>query len=492
MRRLLAAVVVSVLGATPLLAQTSPDEQARRLLQDGRAYWKDGKFKQALDNFNTIVAGFPKTDSVDDALLEIGRYYAEVAGDDAKARQAFEQVTQRFPQSDGAPGAYFYLGWLILKRASTQAELDDALAQFTRVQRLYPRSEWVPRALHASGLAQLKAGKFSEATALERRVTLEYPVSDVAAAAQLQVGLATALEGRPRDAMEEFQRVRNGFPGTPEAKTALDRITALYRLYGADKPSFTPDPSFSLSAGDVLKDVRAILKIPNGMLWIASDKVNAAVPFDAQGKMGPSRRAEDLRTLSLAPDGELVIAAKTAVRIGPHDIKSFAVPDKPGEMRDLDKIGAAAKTAGGSLLVADEKSDRIYRYDREDKYLGPFPDTREREVLRIVIDPEGAIVILDGKSRTVEVFDEQGHPIRSVALRGNGYDLRKPRDVAVDPFRNIYLADEEAGVVVLSPEGRLLATVGQGELQKPRALTLDESGAIIVYDDKDRRLVRFR
>ena len=45
------------------------------------------------------------------------------------------------------------------------AELDDALAQFTRVQRLYPRSEWVPRALYASGLVHRKAGRFADARA---------------------------------------------------------------------------------------------------------------------------------------------------------------------------------------------------------------------------------------------------------------------------------------------------------------------------------------
>jgi outer membrane protein assembly factor BamD (BamD/ComL family) len=88
-------------------AQTSPEDQARGLLEDGRTYRKDGKLKQALDNFQTIVSGFPNTSFVDDALLEIGRYYLEVDRDVAKARDAFEQVTKRFPQRDGAPVAHY-------------------------------------------------------------------------------------------------------------------------------------------------------------------------------------------------------------------------------------------------------------------------------------------------------------------------------------------------------------------------------------------------
>ena len=46
---------------TPLLAQENSDVQARRLLEDGRAYWTQGKLKQALDNFNIIVSSFSGT-----------------------------------------------------------------------------------------------------------------------------------------------------------------------------------------------------------------------------------------------------------------------------------------------------------------------------------------------------------------------------------------------------------------------------------------------
>ena len=80
---LVAGILLIAAGAS---AQNSPDEQARRLLEDGRTYRSQGKLKQALDNFNTIVTGFPNTDSVDDALLEIGRYHLEVEGNVDKAR----------------------------------------------------------------------------------------------------------------------------------------------------------------------------------------------------------------------------------------------------------------------------------------------------------------------------------------------------------------------------------------------------------------------
>src|SRR5262249_14668688 len=156
--------------------------------------------------------------------------------------------------SDSAPGAYYYLGMMTLGRANGPAELEDAQAQFSRLMTLYPLSDyWVPKALQARGLVFRKAGKLEEALEAQRRVSLEYPSSDAAPAAQLELGQLLALLGQPFPAMEEFQAVRNHFPESPEARVALDRITALYRLHGAGKAVFVADPAFSVGSGDVLK-----------------------------------------------------------------------------------------------------------------------------------------------------------------------------------------------------------------------------------------------
>ncbi len=490
--RVLRFLVPLVTLALPLAAQESQDEQARRLLEDGRAYRAQGKLKQAVDNFSIVVSSFPGSDSVGQALLEIGRYRMEVEGDAEKARASFEQVTKQYARSDAAPGAYHHLGLLTLQRATTPAEIDDALAQFARVETLYPSSPWVPRSLQASALAHRRAGRYAEAADLNRRVSLEYPASDAAAAAQFEIGQALALQGQPRLAMEEFQQVRNRFPRSPFAQPALERTTALYRLFGGPKPAFSPDPAFATGAGDVLKDVRALAVAPGGTLWIASDKTRSAIPFDASGKAGPGLTVEEPRALSLDPAGEIVLAARAAVRVGPKDIRSFSTPpEKPGaEPKPVDRILAAALTPGGSLLVSDEEREAVLRFDAKGQYLGSFParDATKRKVTRIVVDGEGAVVTLDRDERAVRVWDEAGRLLRTVGPAG----LKHPSDVAVDAFRNLYVADEELGVLVFNPQGQLLATIASPEMKRPRAVTLDATGAVLVYDDRAERVLRYR
>jgi outer membrane protein assembly factor BamD (BamD/ComL family) len=490
--RVLLFLVPLVALALPLAAQDSQDEQARRLLEDGRAYRAQGKLKQALDNFSIVVSSFPATDSVGQALLEIGRYRMEVEGDAEKARASFEQVTKQYARSDAAPGAYHYLGLLTLQRATTPAEIDDALAQFVRVETLYPHSPWVPRSLQAAALAHRRAGRYAEAADLNRRVSLEYPASDAAAAAQFEIGQALALQGQPRLAMEEFQQVRNRFPQSPWAQPALERTTALYRLFGGTRPVFSPDPAFTLAGGEVLKDVRALAVAPDGTLWIASEKTRSAVPFDAAGKVGPGLTVEEPRALSLAPGGEVVLAARAAVRVGPKDIRSFSTPpDKPGAApKPVDKVLAAALTPGGSVLVSDEEREAILRFDAKGQYLGAFPgkDATRRKVTRIVVDGEGAVVTLDRDEKAVRVWDEAGRLLRTVGPAG----LKRPSDVAVDAFRNLYGADEDVGVLVFNPQGQLLATIASPEMKRPRAVTLDATGAVLVYDDRAERVLRYR
>ena len=492
MTRHAAALLLLVLTLAPLPARAqSASERARRLLEEGRSYRERRMDKQALAAFNDIVTSFADTDSVDDALLELGRHYMDVEGDMEKARQSFEAVTKGHAQSDGAPGAYYWLGRITLSRATSSAELDDAMAQFTRVQTLYPRSLWVGHALHAIGLVHRKAGRLDDAVAFQRRAVLEYPLSEAAPMAQFEIGACYGIQGQAASAMEELQQVRNRFPESAWSARALDHITALWRLHGAGKPAFALDASYSLALGDILKDVTGMAMADGGTLWLASGKTKSAMPI-VEGKPGPSLPLEDPRSLSLTGKGEVVVAGRLAVRVGLKDIKTFAVPaDKPGEVETLDKIAAAVQLPGGTLLVSDEKRKRVFRYDAQYRHQGPFPDPKEREVTRLLLDGEGQIVALDERDKSVRVYDVTGRQLRAIGGRGAGYEIKKPVDVAVDPFRNIYIADAEGGVFVFGPGGQLLTLV-TGELRRPRALTLEADGALLVYDDKAERVLRYR
>jgi hypothetical protein len=242
----------------------------------------------------------------------------------------------------------------------------------------------------------------------------------------------------------------------------------------------------------VLKDVHALLMTPARTLWIASNKAKAAVAIEPDGKTSATVTAEDLRSLSLTPRGEVIVVSRLAARFG-KDLKSFAVPgNKPGELESLEKVTSVLILPAGDMLVADEKKKHVYRYGPSLAFKGTFPDNKERVITRMVLDGEGGIALLDDDEKSVRVFDETGKPLRALMPKGPGYELKKPADIDVDPARNLYVADEELGVLVFAPDGRLLATLSGEQVRRPKALTLEPAGAVLVYDDKAQKVVRFK
>lgn len=493
-RLFVSLAAIFVLGSTRLEAQTPPraDDQARRLLEDGRTDLANGRARQGLDALQTIVTGFPNSVYADDALLDMGRYAEDVEKNLPKAREVYDQIAKRYPQSDSAPGAYLQMGLIAFKTAANQAAMDDALANFQRVIRLYPESRFVPHALVATAGVFRRGARYDSAIDAARRAVLDYPSSELAPEAQFELAQSLAMAGDSQNAIEEFQRVRSAYPGSPAAARALNASTALFRLYANDRPVFMKDQGFSLTAGDVLKDVRSIAVTPEGAMWIASNKTKSAVSFDQALKLGTSIAAEDPQTLSISPQGEVVFAGKLAVRIGAAGVAAFAVPsDKPGVMEPIDRIGAATVMVSGDTLISDVKRKRVLRF-KGDTFASVFPDRSEREVIKLLTTPRGEAVMLRKDDKSIEIFDDSGRLVSKIGPRGPGFEWKKPVDVTIDAFSNLYVADEDQGIFLFSAKGQLLATFGASDVKKSRAVAIDLTGAALVYDDRTETIVRFK
>ena len=71
-------------------------------LADNAQYWvAEGAYvqrhyKQALDEFNKVLSGYPQSQKLPDALLKVGYAHYELGAYD-KARKALHDVQSRFP-----------------------------------------------------------------------------------------------------------------------------------------------------------------------------------------------------------------------------------------------------------------------------------------------------------------------------------------------------------------------------------------------------------
>ena len=215
LRLRVALVVLLVSLSSALFGQGPPNELARQHLESGIQFYQQGRYKQALNDFQIIATSMSGTEYADDALLRIGRYYLDIEEDFDKAKDNLDAILRSYPTGDAAPGAYYYLGEVIFRSDRGGTAIDDALANYQRVF-LYPENAYIPAAIYSTGFALERQGNFRDAVDAYFQVIVDHPRSDWSAGAQLGVGRSSVRQGAAMEAI--LKKITNGLEGTFKLK----------------------------------------------------------------------------------------------------------------------------------------------------------------------------------------------------------------------------------------------------------------------------------
>ena len=153
----------------------SPEVMATRQFESGRAFAREGSFEEALKDFQAVVDMYTETSTADNALLEIARYYLDVASAPVRAQGLLENLLEKYPLSDAAPEAQILVGRVAMTQGGGAQDFDKALASFQRVPRLFPDADVVPQALYYAAEVFRFLHRDQEALEGYRRVVVEHP-----------------------------------------------------------------------------------------------------------------------------------------------------------------------------------------------------------------------------------------------------------------------------------------------------------------------------
>jgi tetratricopeptide (TPR) repeat protein len=512
----LAIGVVLALG-TSLVAQTTDEDVARRQLESGRAFLRQGNYTEALKDFRAVADTHASSSVADAALLEIAKYYFDVAEDYPSASTAVDDILKKYATSHSAPDAYVLAGRLALARSHQPADLDAAVANFDRVIRLFPASTAVPSALELLGETSWYGGKFDDALSYLGRVEAEYSTTLAAADAYLAESRVLVARGDPTAAMEELQQVRNRWPSSAEAVTALARTTVLFRLYvrahgGGAAYALAPD-----TVGPAkLENVVDLAITPKGALYLATETgVTPLLPPDAPKPPAAGRP----RALAVDTSGNLAVLEPGMLHPGTSDPFSFPVLRSNGVTEALSKATAAGQLSSGDWIVADDNEKFLHRYSRVGKYGNVFSTAR---LSRIAISSSDEVAGLDRDQKGVTLLDAAGKPVGRIPYKGTGYELQNPEALTFDSFGHLYVLDH-AAIVIFSPfppaadpsapkppaptaaattadhgaAYHLLTTYSEpdkspGSFRKATAFAIDRTGTVYLYDDRAQRILVYR
>jgi outer membrane protein assembly factor BamD len=482
------------IGALALVAAERPRSQssedlARRQYESGRTFMQNGRYTEALKDFQAVVESFAKSAVADDALLEIALYEADVNADYAAARAAVDRLLKEYPASDSAPMAYVVAGRLTMANSRAAADVDTALASFERVPRLFPSSAAVAAARFYTGQTLWLVRRTDEALQQFRRVAVEYPRSVWAARADLAAASNLVAADRATEAFGRLQRIRQQFPGTPEAATAQNFNTILYRLYLRKPAPYSFSGRYVGGEKDRYRDVVGIAIDDTGRVLLGHRQGISI--FDAKGTLVRNLPATEPSAFFL--DGrDRVVVARGALLLPEKAAPISMLVPVPGKApREVEEIPAVLTLSNGDRLVADRKGRTVIRVSAAGKYIGNFASVNAERMARNQFDD---IAMINRDAKSVVVADRDGRTVSTIAAKGANYQFEDPADVAFDALGHLYVLDaRKAAIYVFGAKNRLVATMSAagreaGGLQKPRAMALDAAGRLYVFDESAQRI----
>ena len=409
----------------PSWAQSAPEEQARGLLEDGRAYRERAEGQagpRQLQHHRHRLPGhrLGGRRAAGDRPLPPRRR----AATPSKAREAFEQVAKRFPQSDGAPGAYYYLGRLTLdarrhrRRAGRRAGPVRARAAALSRAATGCRAPCTARRLAHRKAGRLPGGGGRRAA---RRARVPHQRGRARGAVRGRATCSRCWASRAQ-AMEEFQQIRNRFPASEWAPRALDRITALYRLYGGGAAGLRARPRVRAGGG---RRAEGRARAPHDARAARSGspptRSKGVVPVRPRRQAGREpHRASTCAAWPARRGASCWWRPRLAVRIGParhQDLRRSPATSRACRSRSS-SIEAALVTAGRQRAGGGREAQARVPLRRQAPVPGPVPrrqGARGHRAWRSTARAAWCCWTADQK--TVRVFDETGRVLRTIAAR---------------------------------------------------------------------------
>lgn len=216
--------------------------EAKKLYNEASSLRKEGKYKEAIEAYRRIISQYPGTEYEELAKRALGLIMEEMIEDEGgkiwadaekaaeegryeEASNLYQRIIDHYPTTTYANRAREKVNQILLKAENLKAEmlykkaLDhlkgerflEAIETFENLILTYPRSEYVNPA--KDGVKEAKSSLF------ELQAKRRYEVAD-----------EYFKLGDWRKAIDEFQKVKEGYPQTNYAKKAEDAINHISGL----------------------------------------------------------------------------------------------------------------------------------------------------------------------------------------------------------------------------------------------------------------------
>lgn len=190
--------------------QTNQTIRAKALYQLGRSFEFENNHKKAIEYFERVFTEFPESEHAPSSLLAMGYLYQKLK-QWRESLTPFKNIAERYPNSNLIWEAQYNIGISLLnlkETANARKEFDKIIAQA-------PANDFFAHRSRLQIARMLQSQKKYNASNDTLTIIITRLSDDIAAEALLLMGENYLLLKRPKDALEAFNQVVEGFPQYP-------------------------------------------------------------------------------------------------------------------------------------------------------------------------------------------------------------------------------------------------------------------------------------
>lgn len=202
----------------------SSDNYSNALYNLGYAYFNLKQYNQALNSFRQYTTQERNRQNItySDALNRMGDCYL-YSRNFSEAEKLYGQASQSSNQ--GAEYADFQKAFVM----GLQRNYNGKISALDAMMRKYPNSQYFDDALFEKGRALTMLGRESESVQVFNQLLRDYPDSNIAAQAGVQLGQAYYNTNNTNQAIQAYKNVAQRYRNTEEARMSIQSLEGIYR-----------------------------------------------------------------------------------------------------------------------------------------------------------------------------------------------------------------------------------------------------------------------
>lgn len=219
--------------------QEDTQSDAEDLFETALDLYKEKKLDKAIEQFELVVKKYPKSRFAPEAEYRLGTLYEE-SGDYVKAHKTYQSLIKSYPQSerfDEVIEREYQIGTIFLSGKKgklmgleVRPSLPLAIEVFQKIVEVAPYGAFGDKAQFNAGVAYQRSRRYDEAVAAYQTLLEQYPKSEFAQQARLQMTEASyqksAVETLDQSALDAAAQQAQGYlqryPDSSDAAKALE------------------------------------------------------------------------------------------------------------------------------------------------------------------------------------------------------------------------------------------------------------------------------